>query len=407
MESNVMKSMRAASVMTGMLLAGACATAQPGADAPFDGRVSEFYSWAEAAPTLPGEMLRKEPLAEALSIPGAARAERIHYSSTDGIDGQTPVTVSGALFYPQGDMPEGGWPVIAWGHGTKGIADICAPSWTGMTYRDRTYLSKWLSEGFAIVASDYEGLGTAGLHPYIAGRAAGYSILDSARAVTRNAPELSNKVLLVGQSQGGGAVVIAAAHASEYAPDLNVIGVVATGAGTVDLERADLIGDADAKIDSTSAYALYVVRALSLIDPELKPEDMLTAKAMTVLPLADTRCVADLEYDMSIAELNWSTTLKPHGFEVMKQYISLLNQPATGYAAPVFIGTGADDIEVAPAFQEDLAQTICRAGVSVEHHVYEGEDHSTAVNKSLEDSVPFVRKLMAGDAVDNTCGSSE
>lgn len=403
----MMTSRRVASLMTGMLLAGACATAQPGVDAPFDGRVSEFYSWTEAVPAVPGEMLRKEPLAEALSIPGAARAERILYSSTDGIDGQTRVIVSGALFYPKGDMPEGGWPVIAWGHGTKGIADICAPSWAGMTYRDRTYLAKWLSEGFAVVASDYEGLGTAGLHPYIAGRAAGYSILDSARAVTRNAPELSNKVLLVGQSQGGGAVAIAAAHASAYAPDLNVIGVVATGAGTIDLERPDLLGDSEAKIDSTSAYALYVVRALSLVDPKLKPEDMLTPKAMMVLPLADTRCVADLEYDMSIAELNWSTTLTPYGFQVIKQNISLLNQPATGYAAPVFMGTGANDIEVAPAFQDILAQTICRAGVSVEHHVYEGEDHSTAVNRSLRDSIPFVRKLMAGEAVENTCGSSE
>lgn len=394
-------------LVLGVLLSSASAAAQPESSAPFDGRVSEFYSWEEAAPEVPGTMLRTKPLAEALSIPGAARAERILYSSTDGIDGQTPIVVSGAIFYPQGEMPKGGWPVIAWGHGTKGIADICAPSWTGVTYRDLTYLSRWLSEGFAIVASDYQGLGTPGLHPYISGRSSGYSILDAARAVTRDTTELSNKVVLVGQSQGGGAVVIAAAHASEYAPDLNVIGVVATGAGKIDLDRPDLLGESDAKIDPTSAYALYVVRALSLVDPELKPEDMLTPKAMTVLPQADTRCVADLEFDMHIAELNWSTTLTPFAFQVIKQHIHLLNQPDTGYSAPVFMGTGADDIDVAPAFQDDLAETICQAGVSVEHRVYEGEDHSTALNKSLEDSIPFVRKLMAGEGIENTCGSSE
>ncbi|WP_051601470.1 lipase family protein [Hyphomonas beringensis] len=400
-------STRAISLIASLLLGSGCATAQLDSAVPYDGRVSEFYSWEESVPEMPGEMLRKAPLADALSVPGAARAERILYSSTNGIDDRTPVVVSAALFYPQGDMPEGGWPVIAWGHGTKGVADICAPSWTGMTYRDRTYLSKWLSEGFAIVASDYQGLGTAGPHPYIAGRAAGYSILDSARAVTRFTPELSNKVLLMGQSQGGGAVTIAAAYAPEYAPELNIIGVVTTGAGIIDLEGPDLLGDSEAKIDPTSAYALYVVRALSLLDPKLRPEDMLTPKAMTVLPLADTRCVADLEYDVTIAELNWSKTLKPYALQVIKEHIDFLNPPETGYAAPFFMGTGADDIDVAPEFQEDLAHTICRTGVSVQHHVYKGEDHSTALNASLEDSIPFVRRLMVGGAVESTCGSGE
>jgi len=399
--------MRVAILIAGSFLSGACATAQLEPTAPYDGRVSEFYTWTEAVPEVQGEILRKEPLPEELSLPGAARAERILYSSTDGIDGRTPIVVSGVVFYPQANMPEGGWPVIAWGHGTKGIADICAPSWAGMTYRDRTYLSKWLSEGFAIVASDYQGLGTPGPHFYISGRAAGYSILDSARAVTRHMPELSNKILLVGQSQGGGAVTTAAAHASEYSPELNIIGVVATGAGTVDLERADLLGDSGARVDTTSVYALYVVRVLSLLNPKLRPEDMLTPKAMTVLSLADTRCVADLEYDISIAELNWSTTLTPYAFEIIKQNISLLNPPATGYTAPFFMGTGADDIDAAPEFQSDLAETICRAGVSVEHHIYEDEDHSTALNRSLEDSIPFVRRLMVGEAVASTCGSSE
>src|SRR4051794_3656476 len=30
---------------------------------------------------------------------------------------------------PKGDPPSGGWPVMAWAHGTTGMADICAPSW--------------------------------------------------------------------------------------------------------------------------------------------------------------------------------------------------------------------------------------------------------------------------------------
>ena len=93
-----------------------------------DGRVSAFYTWEKAIPAKPGKLLRSEPLDQTLALPGSAKQLRILYSSTDGIDGKSPIVVSGALFIPQGKAPEGGWPVVTWGHGTVGVADICAPS---------------------------------------------------------------------------------------------------------------------------------------------------------------------------------------------------------------------------------------------------------------------------------------
>ena len=39
--------------------------------------------------------------------------------------------MSGTLTVPKGKAPKGGWPVIAWAHGTTGIADSCAPSREG------------------------------------------------------------------------------------------------------------------------------------------------------------------------------------------------------------------------------------------------------------------------------------
>ncbi|MDT9646797.1 alpha/beta hydrolase family protein, partial [Pseudomonas sp. JV245A] len=168
-----------------------------------DGRVSAFYTWQDAIPPTPGKLLRSEPLEATLSLPNAASAQRILYSSTDGIDGKTPVVVSGTLFLPKGKAPAGGWPVASWGHGTVGVADVCAPSWQGRSYRDVQYLSRWLDEGFAIVATDYQGLGVPGGHPLLNNRMAAYGILDAAKAVVAGVPGLANKVLIVGQSQGG------------------------------------------------------------------------------------------------------------------------------------------------------------------------------------------------------------
>ena len=149
--------------------------------APGDGGVSSFYTWDKQVPAKPGQLLRQEPLPEKLMLANASKAVRILYTSTDGISGKAPVAVSGAVYFPKGSSPATGWPVIAWAHGTVGIADVCAPSWTPHLQRDTDYLNAWLAQGYAIVATDYQGLGTPGPHPYHVSKAEGWSVLDSIR----------------------------------------------------------------------------------------------------------------------------------------------------------------------------------------------------------------------------------
>ena len=133
-----------------------------------DGGVSSFYTWNDGdIPSTPGQMLRTEPLDPALGLAMAGEQLRILYTSTDGIDGKTPVVVSG---YPKGTPPAGGWPLVAWAHAT-GIADTCAPSWIPRSERDAHYLNAWLQQGYAIVATDYQGLGSrAAPDPWLSGR---------------------------------------------------------------------------------------------------------------------------------------------------------------------------------------------------------------------------------------------
>ena len=107
-----------------------------------DGRVSAFYTWTDEIPSTPGQMLRTEPLEARLGLNNAGQQVRILYSSTDGVDGKTPVVVSGEFFVPKGAPPAGGWPVLAWAHGTTGMADICAPSWQPHFVPENNYLAR-------------------------------------------------------------------------------------------------------------------------------------------------------------------------------------------------------------------------------------------------------------------------
>jgi hypothetical protein len=70
-----------------------------------DGRVSAFYTWVGPIPEQPGHMLRTETLPGVLGLPAAGRQERILYTSTDGVAGEGPVVVSGAVFLPKARRP--------------------------------------------------------------------------------------------------------------------------------------------------------------------------------------------------------------------------------------------------------------------------------------------------------------
>ena len=107
-----------------------------------------------------GTLISEVPLDPTLSVAGAGGAYRILYSTRDQHD--QPAVSTAVVFTPKGPPPAGGWPTIAWAHGTVGLGDDCTPSALPRSTRDNEYLSHWLDQGYAIVGTDYVGLGTPG-----------------------------------------------------------------------------------------------------------------------------------------------------------------------------------------------------------------------------------------------------
>jgi acetyl esterase/lipase len=371
-----------------------------------DGGVATFYTWAGDIPEAPGKMLRTEPLNPVLGLSGAAEQFRILYTSTDGAGDRTPVVVSGAYFVPKGTAPARGWPLLAWAHGTTGLADVCAPSWTRRSQRDAAYLNAWLAQGFAIVATDYQGLGTPGFHPYPVVRSHAYSVLDSIRAVLKGFPGIANRIVVVGQSQGGSATFAALGEASGYAPELQILGGVATGvpyrAATVRPEPGSPAQPSD-QADRTVAYSLYTAIVLLKIDPALTPDKLISGRGLPLLETARTTCVGQMFRLATGAGLNRGNTLTPGFFSAAIDHLPLFKFSTVRLPVPIFIGSGDQDRDAAPSRQLALVRDACAAGSVVEAHLYAGLDHSATVNASLKDSVPFVRKLIAGEAISPVC----
>jgi hypothetical protein len=176
----------------------------------------------------PGDIIWCRPVTS--PAPGS-QAWQILYRSSD-VNGQ-PTAISGTVFVPTAPY-SGTRPVMAYSPGTQGWGDQCAPSReiAANDFDEQFAVSNLLAKGWAVVVTDYPGLGTPGGEAYNVGIPEGYGVLDSLRAATRlPGAGLSTgaPMGIEGYSQGGSAADWAAQLQPSYAPGLDLVGVAAGG----------------------------------------------------------------------------------------------------------------------------------------------------------------------------------
>ena len=133
---------------------------------------------------------------------------------------------------PKTKPPKGGWPVISYAHGTTGVSDECAPSRDSATNLAHPYISyiypvldAWVKKGYAVMRTDYQGLGTPGVHPFLIGAAEGRGVIDIVRAARQLNAKVGKRWISAGHSQGGHAALFAGAAGAPWAPELKLRGV--------------------------------------------------------------------------------------------------------------------------------------------------------------------------------------
>ena len=205
---------------------------------------NKFYKPPKELPKGHGALIWQRKATGITPVAGAKNRLVLYTSKTP--QGKA-TAVSGIVSYPKGPPPQGGWPVVSFAHGTTGTADPCAPTRSPAgspqapytTYIDPE-LEDWIGAGYAVVRTDYQGLGTPGPHPYLIGTAEGRSVVDIVSAGRELYP-LSKKYLISGHSQGGQSALFAAGLASSYAPKLKLKGTVAYAPASHIREQANLL----------------------------------------------------------------------------------------------------------------------------------------------------------------------
>ena len=354
-------------------------------------------------PGKPGSIIRVWPLEGGGPMGGNANAFRILYRST-GLNGE-PIAVSGAVFIPPGPAPAGGRNVLAWAHPTYGVVPACAPSLMPDTAGLIFGLNQMLAQGYVVAATDYPGLGTQGIHPFLIGISEARAVIDSVRAA-RDLPDsgASNRFVVWGHSQGGHAALYTGELAASYAPDLKLYGTGTAAPATylIELFDADKTSPTGKELTAMALYAwshLYHCSTNGVVEPD----------ATAVYDKMATDCIEDvpefLAIDKTEKPLQREKFLAVDPTEV-EPWKSLMLRNTPGQApsgGPVFIAQGTADTTVPPEVTKRFGEALCKQGVKVSFVTMQGVSHTYAARNSVGAALNWFGDRLRGAPPHSDC----
>jgi len=358
------------------------------------GALLAFYQTPDPlSPAPPGSIIRSQQIAVPAGLPARTTAFRILYHSES--DTGSDIPESGIVVIPGRPPPAGGYRIVTWAHGTTGLADACAPSMDGVD--PIPYLSQLLTDGYVVAATDYQGLGTAGVHPYLVGQSEGQSVLDAARAARDLlGPVASDEVVVFGHSQGGQAALFAGQIAGAYAPELFIAGVVSV-APVSDVSEF-VPPQVGRSADPLAVYTVASLYAWSETYGDLPLGDVLTPHGLAMTAAIDRTCINALADEFArqptdrIFRARWEQDAAVVAHEAQ-------NEPGGApTAAPILMVQGVSDILV--PFRLTTAtvdQRLCRdQHDTVQYDAYRNAGHSNVVQAAQNDTLRWITARFGG-----------
>ncbi|WP_232821766.1 lipase family protein [Desertihabitans aurantiacus] len=334
-----------------------------------------FYDAPEDVPATPGQLLRTAPYEG--DLPPGLSAQRILYTTT--ADDGVPALASAVLAVPATSTGRP-VPLIAWAHGTVGVARACAPSLgpDAISTEGMPAMDSLARNGWGMVATDYTGQGTEGDFPYLIGQGEARSVLDAVRAAHQvDDVDLAPQTVVWGHSQGGHAALWAGQLAPTYAPDLDVLGTAALSAASDPLALAEVVTSHPGALGASLGIS-FVLTAYSRTYPDVSLDDA-TPAARALVREAAARCTSEPGTLVTVLT----------GVAVSRDVPILAGDPSAGaigrrlrqnvatgpWTAPLFLAHGTTD-EVIPArLQDAYVAGLCSAGHPLRYTRYPDRSH--------------------------------
>ncbi|WP_426998040.1 lipase family protein [Pseudarthrobacter sp. N5] len=372
---------------------------------------ADFYEIPGTLPGSNGDLIRSEPsvfyVDPLKTIRAEADVQKIMYRSLDSKD--RPIAVTGTVLVPTPAWTgTGARPLVSYAAGTQGQGDQCAPSRAlavGEEY-EGAFIAGLLSRGYAVVVTDYEGLGTAPVHTYMARASQAHAVLDAVRAAQRlGNPQIvaGGPVAIAGYSQGGGASAAAAELAPQYAPELNLKGAYA---GAVPADLAVVAKNLDGGL--YTGFLIYALSGLTAsndmdinayLSPAGRARVARTQTECTITSLASNAFLNTATLTLSGAKAGAMVDLPEIKPLVAEQKIGNGRAPQV----PVLLSHSLLDDAIPYGQGRDLAKRWCDAGTSVYFDTTLGATHAGGYVAAVPAAFLFLERRFEGQTPITNC----
>ncbi len=361
--------------------------------------VDAFYLPPDPLPSeAPGTLIRAE---EIEPFSEGSKAWRVLYVST-AVDG-TAIAVSGLVAAPAGPAPEAGYDVVTWSHGTKGVSDPCTPS---KGYRSGFHDfydigPELIAAGYVGVSTDYEGLGTPGIHPYLVGPSEGRGVLDIVKAAQQlEGAGAGSRVVVWGRSQGGHGALFAGEIAPIWAPELQVLGVISAAPAS----EFQAIITAGALLPGPRGFIWQLTLGFEASYAELSIEDLYTAEALAAIDalLEEEACGAEVG-EVAKDFLNAGFTTSPVD---LPDWTVRLDENSPGNVVtgvPILLIQGEADTVVPILLTNALAKRLCEIGDEIDYQVFPDFGHNDSTEQNMSLMLDWTAARFAGEPAATSC----
>jgi acetyl esterase/lipase len=348
-----------------------------------------------------GTLIAAQPVSEA---PADMRAWRVRYWTMS--DRNQPIQVTGMVIAPNSGAAGISRRVIAWTHGTSGVAQRCAPSAGTGNFTAIPALREVIQRGYMVVAPDYPGLGSNMVHPYLVGISTGRSVLDGIRAAREvQGANAGVRFVVWGESQGGHAALWTGQLARGYAPDLDLVGIAAivppTNLARNLAEGRDKHVRAMLMAFTATSWSRYFGAPMSVFGSRSTQNVMMR--------LADNNCIElhtkpRLGTILGIAVVQRATRNLNLGQHQPWARLMRENNPSPdAVPAPLMIVQGTADVVVAPAVTLDFARRACASSKAVRYISVPGGEHATVARTEAQNTLAWIDARFAGWQAPNDC----
>ena len=348
-----------------------------------------------------GTLISADPVVD---TPAGMQAWRIQYWTRT--DRGRAIRATGMVVAPREAIPREPRNVLAWTHGTWGVASKCAPSLSANFWQVTPALQA-VSRGYTVVAPDYPGLGGDGVHPFLAGVDTGRSVLDAVRAARGiSGAAAGNRVAVWGESQGGHAALWTGQVARAYAPDLRLVGVAAAAPPT------DLIQNL--RLSSNKTVRAFFMAYIGATWSQHYGAPLSTfggPQTQAIMKrLADNTCI-ELNSKPKLGTIVGILTLQNRFKNIdlgrIQPWAGLArrNSPTTAdFGLPLLIAQNAKDDLVAPSVTRNHGRALCRTRARVRWIDIAGAGHATSAKDSATATLQWIDDRFAGQRAPSDCG---